>query len=272
MADRVSLVAELGAMVKASTDPSAVATLRAAIETIMRDTALVERAERRKADDRRRKRPSSVDSADSADSTDSTDSVESPSLPSPSLSSPEPLLNPSAPLPPPQQQLRRAREEPAADEERIAASKRELATLLAAGNDADREGAARVVGDFIAEASPASRYAWVRSLIAVLQPLGAKAMPPAVLFRAMHDFLVADRVTWPFSGRVFRRFVDVTAEAMAREATGNVPGAAPRARASPGGPSSTSAALREWAARVDGRPAPPVPPAAPDPSTLTRSA
>lgn len=87
--------------------------------------------------------------------------------------------------------------------EQLDAARDELIAKIGGGDTATR-----AVDDFLADAPAATRYAWARGLIAMLHPLGGKAVPPDTLLLAMQDFLVADREQWPFVGRVFRGFVD----------------------------------------------------------------
>lgn len=56
--------------------------------------------------------------------------------------------------------------------------------------------------------TPTRRFSWVRNLVTSLQGMGAPPIPPAAMLSALIDFNLADRHASPYSGVVFRAFVD----------------------------------------------------------------
>jgi hypothetical protein len=100
------------------------------------------------------------------------------------------------------------------------------------------ERAERIVDDFLAASPAASRYAWARGLVAMLDPPGGPPVVRAVLLVAMQDFLVADRGRWPFNGRIFRAFVEDAGRPKAERQTAHT---------------DTGDALNEWARATDER-------------------
>jgi hypothetical protein len=84
------------------------------------------------------------------------------------------------------------------------ASKSELIALLGSTALAHQE-----VETFLAGLdSHTRRVSWLRNLVVSLQGGGGPAIPPAAMLSALIDFNLADRGVSPYSGAVFRAFVD----------------------------------------------------------------
>jgi hypothetical protein len=164
-----------------------------------------------------------------------------PSPPSPSSSFPTPHITLSPSPTPPQQQLPpRAREDwrhaLGVTGQPLREAMDELTAKLGGGENVDR-----TVEEFIGHAPAASRFAWTRSLISALDPLGGQRVAPDVLLLAMQEFLIADRTEWPWVARVFRGFVDDVARPKRERLT------------RPGAVADSEDTLTRWARDADAR-------------------
>lgn len=90
----------------------------------------------------------------------------------------------------------------ATDEERALAAKAQLIEALGGGTVM-----AGLVDRYSAAIPDAKRYPWLTAMGAWLDPEQPEHYTPSTMIAAMHDWLIADRVQWPWEGRKFRSFM-----------------------------------------------------------------
>lgn len=119
----------------------------------------------------------------------------SPEFPAPSSFSPGP------PFPPPTSTTASTARE-ASDEEKVVAAKAQLIEALGGGTVI-----AGLVERYALAIPDAKRYPWLTAMGAWLDPEQPEHYSPSTMIAAMHDWLIADRGTWPWEGRKFRSFM-----------------------------------------------------------------
>lgn len=159
MAERLELIARIGAAIERAPDEATRALLNDALAALVEDHGLIAATERRREKDRRRKRADSLESGESTDSAERAEGVELVP-PSPGSSFPEPHITPSSP--------------PSA----AAAGARETPPMLF---DA--------VASLLSRIPEASRPAWRAELAVVEQGMHGPAMTPEQVQRACRDYL-----------------------------------------------------------------------------------